>query len=53
MSSNEDFNLIPDVPRGGPLESYRKLATFNWKEFKLFFDDAELIQYRVRIYLLS
>lgn len=48
MLPNEDFNLIPDVQRGGPLEPYRSSASFNWKAFKIFFDDTELIQYRVR-----
>jgi hypothetical protein len=42
-----DSSHIPDVPKGGPLQAYRDKATFKWKELQLFFDDIELIKYRV------
>lgn len=42
-------NLIPDVSAGGPLATYRAKASFNWKKLKLFFEDSELIEYRVNL----
>jgi hypothetical protein len=42
-------NQIADVAKSGPLASYRKRATFNWKQLALFFDDIDLINYRVLI----
>ena len=47
MSKN-DIDQIPDMPKGGPLQVYRDKATFNWKKMKLFLDDIEFINYRVR-----
>lgn len=29
-------NLIADLPRGGPLDTYRSRASFDWKQLKLF-----------------
>jgi acyl-CoA oxidase len=48
MSKNE-LDQIPDMPKGGPLQVYRDKATFNWKKMKLFLDDIEFINYRVRL----
>jgi acyl-CoA oxidase len=45
--STVDNNLIPDVPKGGPLEEYRKKASFDWKQMKLFFEEPEHIRYKV------
>ena len=41
------MSQIEDLPRGGPLAEYRKGATFNWKKMKLFFEELDLIQYKV------
>lgn len=46
MSEN-DLNEIEDMPKGGPLDEYRHKASFNWKKMKLFFEDTELIKYKV------
>jgi acyl-CoA oxidase len=45
--SDKELDEIQDMPRGGPLEEYRKKASFNWKKLKLFFEDLELIKYKV------
>jgi hypothetical protein len=45
--SESDMSQIEDLPRGGPLEVYRKSASFNWKKMKLFFEELDLIQYKV------
>lgn len=50
--TDAELKKIPDVPRGGPLEEYRKQASFNWKKIKLFFEDYELTKYKVAIKLL-
>lgn len=34
MMTSSANNLISDLPKG-PLDAYRKRATFNWKSFKL------------------
>lgn len=46
MSENE-LNVIPDLPKGGPLGHYRSLASFNWKKLKIFFEGADLIKFKV------
>lgn len=45
--SEAELAQIPNVPKGGPLEEYRKQASFDWKKIKLFFEDFELTQYKV------
>lgn len=43
-------NFIQDLPPG-PLDAYRKNVTFNWKQMKLFFEDAELLKVKVNIFI--
>ena len=45
--SESDINSLEDLPKGGPLEIYRQKSSFNWKNMKLFFEDLELIRYKV------
>lgn len=45
--SNDEIAQIPDWPRGGQLEDYRKQASFDWRKIKLFFEDFELTKYKV------
>ncbi|CAM6006636.1 unnamed protein product [Sphagnum balticum] len=45
--SDTELSQIEDLPKGGPLEAYRKTASFNWKKMKLFFEDLELIKYKM------
>ena len=47
MSAHE-LEQIADLPKGGPLEEYRKKASFNWKKMKLFFEELDLIKYKVK-----
>lgn len=46
MLDNE-LNEIEDVPKGGPLQEYREKASFNWKKMKLFFEELELVKFKV------
>lgn len=39
-------SLIKDLPRG-PLDAYRKRATFDWKSFKLSLEGEESVRYQV------
>lgn len=39
-------NLIENLPPG-PLDHYRKQASFDWKKMKLFFEDPELLKIKV------
>lgn len=41
-----ESDLIEDLPRG-PLDFYRKQASFDWKKMKLFFEDPELLKIKV------
>lgn len=43
------MNQIEDLPKGGPLEEYRNMCSFNWKKMKLFFEELDLIKYKVKI----
>lgn len=38
---------IPDLP-SGPLDVYRKMASFNWKEMLRFMDGEEIIAFKVK-----
>jgi len=42
-----EIDQIEDMPKGGPLDEYRKKASFNWKKRKLFNEDLDLIKYKV------
>ncbi|XP_060102144.1 peroxisomal acyl-coenzyme A oxidase 3 [Heteronotia binoei] len=41
--------LLPDLP-SGPLCTYRKKASFNWKEMAMFIEDEDLIQFKNRVF---
>lgn len=45
--SQSEMDQIENLPLGGPLEIYRNKASFNWKKIKLFFEDIDLINYKV------
>ena len=44
MEQETDF--IPDLPEG-PLNVYRKQASFDWKKLKLVFDKPEILKLKV------
>ena len=39
-------DLISDLPNG-PLDHYRRLASFNWKMMKTFLDPETIIEFKV------
>lgn len=48
MTGNQNSwdSLLPDCPKG-PLSTYRKKASFNWKEMAVFIDGEDIIQLKV------
>jgi len=42
----QDNELFSDFPPG-PLDLYRKQASFDWKKLKLFVDDESIIELKV------
>jgi hypothetical protein len=51
MSGSEE-PLLKDFPPG-PLDEYRKQASFDWKKLKLYFEDEELLRFKVKIIKLN
>ncbi|RUS84931.1 hypothetical protein EGW08_007293 [Elysia chlorotica] len=47
MAANLDF--LKDLP-SGPLDAYRKDASFNWKHMALFLEGEELLRYKYTIF---
>lgn len=39
-------NYLQDF-KPGPLDRYRKQATFDWKKLKIFIESEEIIEYKV------
>lgn len=48
-SKSKIDDLIPDWP-AGPLDEYRKRASFNWKTMKLAFEDEECIRLKNKVF---
>ncbi|XP_029165849.1 peroxisomal acyl-coenzyme A oxidase 3-like [Nylanderia fulva] len=42
-------NLIKDLPKG-PLDAYRKRATFNWKSFKLTLESEDGVRFQKKLW---
>jgi acyl-CoA oxidase len=42
----QDNELFPDLPPG-PLDVYRKQASFDWKKLKFFLEDESLLEFKV------
>lgn len=38
--------IIEDLPNG-PLDVYRKQATFDWKKMRIYMEDAKLLKVKV------
>lgn len=50
-SEEEDImniQLLRDPPPG-PLDEYRKKASFNWKKMRLFMDGEDILRYKVNL----
>lgn len=45
---NQDIAQIEDMPKGGPLGKARSKASFDFKKLKLFIEDLDLHNYKVR-----
>lgn len=41
-----DIDLLKDFPPG-PLDDYRKKASFSWKKMRLFLDGEDMIRFKV------
>lgn len=46
---HQDVNSLEIMKdfRPGPLDVYRKKATFDWKEMRMFFDGEEILRFKV------
>ncbi|VEN43503.1 unnamed protein product, partial [Callosobruchus maculatus] len=42
-------NFIPDF-KSGPLDFYRKRATFAWKKLKVFVETEDIVKYQFEVY---
>jgi len=45
----QDNELLPDFPPG-PLDLYRKQASFDWKKLKLFLEDESIFEFKMKIW---
>lgn len=43
----ESIDILPDF-HSGPLDHYRKQATFPWKKLRLFIEDEGLLKFKVQ-----
>ncbi|XP_014262349.1 peroxisomal acyl-coenzyme A oxidase 3-like isoform X2 [Cimex lectularius] len=39
--------FIADLPKGGPLEKYRQLATFDWKKMRVIMEKEDLLKFKM------
>lgn len=46
--TSEIMELLPDFP-SGPLDEYRRRATFDWRKMKLLLEGEEIIKFKMRI----
>lgn len=49
MATGKTGDLIPDWP-AGPLDEYRKRASFDWKRMKLAFEDEDVIRIKQKVF---
>lgn len=47
-----DTDFIPELP-AGPLDHYRRMASFNWKRMKIIFENPEKLRYKVSSFIFS
>lgn len=43
------MEVIPEIP-GGPLDHYRRQATFDWKKLKVFLEGEDLLRFKYKIW---
>lgn len=46
MDLDQDTSFIPDLPTG-PLDTYRKRSSFDWKKLRLVFEEVNLLRVKV------
>jgi len=46
----EDDQLVPNLPRGGPLDRYRRQATFDWRRFKVKFFAEDVLRFKASVW---
>ncbi|PSN36382.1 Peroxisomal acyl-coenzyme A oxidase 3 [Blattella germanica] len=51
MGSNDKL-VLPDFPPG-PLDTYRKSASFQWKKMKMIMDDVEMLKFKLTELILA
>lgn len=44
------YHAVPDLP-SGPLDVYRKRASFNWKDMVMFLEGEDVLAFKVGILL--
>lgn len=49
MKMSTASSLISDLPKG-PLDIYRKRATFDWKSFKLNLDGEDCVRFQTKLW---
>ena len=47
MTDINCLEIMKDFP-SGPLDVYRKKASFDWKEMKMFLDGEDILRFKVR-----
>lgn len=45
------MDTLRDLPKSGPLEEYRKRASFNWKSFKVHLEGEKFVRSQVIFFL--
>lgn len=43
-----NVDWIEDMPSGGGLDDYRKLASFSWKYLRVIHEDPKNLQFKVK-----
>lgn len=49
MSDSSAMELLKDFP-AGPLDHYRKQASFDWKKLKCFIEDEKLVAFKLKVW---
>lgn len=47
--AEQGTSIIPNLP-SGPLDEYRRKASFDWKTLKLVFEDPEMFQLKIKVW---
>ncbi|XP_015603182.1 peroxisomal acyl-coenzyme A oxidase 3 [Cephus cinctus] len=50
VTSGEDVDWLENMPSGGPLDEYRKSATFSWKRLRVILEDPERLLFKMKVW---